>query len=497
VAEIATGPDTRICERCGSSVETVDGLPSACPLCERTSVPDDYGLRDTRFPVKVEFETDGMYRHYRTQGLTEPQALEALERDDRLRSSIEGVFPMNAETPEGANRIVVLVRRFFRTVLKKNGVLDAHPVGWNEEENGKLGKAMEFEDVVWRVSQIMDVPREKIVVGTLLSAQGHLAPLLRAIGPAIHGIFQGPRWAAGKSHAAKALTLLGGGKWFDAATPAFIKSARRDGPCILGIDEGDEAEKENPGLKGILLESHNWDAHYGKFSDPDSKGKRGPEAVAFGGPIFITFRAKPWPAVASRGVLFEMERSKNPRVSDEGAVMEKVLAPCVVWLRERCIVALRDKNELWAQLRIAEADFLERLDRISNKGPSLRSRDKARSLLLISELLGIDLEREIAATIQEEEDESENESIIEAILSDPAVIEGREIPSEELRLNLQKRLKDAREPVNLTRNRLAAVLAEIGWVKDSDMWKRTRYEGRITTVLFPAVYKAAHPERFV
>jgi len=33
-------------------------------------------------------------------------------------------------------------------------------------------------------------------------------------------------------------------------------------------------------------------------------------------------------------------------------------------------------------------------------------------------------------------------------------------------------------------------------VKDSDMWKRTRYEGRITTVLFPAVYKTAHPERF-
>ena len=139
---------------------------------------------------------------------------------------------------------------------------------------------------------------------------------------------------------------------------------------------------------------------------------------------------------------------------------------------------------------------MERLDRVSRSGPTLRSRDKARSLLFIADLLGIDLEREIAATIQEEEDESENESIIEAILSDPAVMEGREIPSEELRLNLQKRLKDAREPINLTRNRFAAALAEMGWVKESDMWKRTRYEGRITTVLFPAVYKAAHPERF-
>ena len=496
VAESAAGFEIRVCERCGSSFETTSGPPVACPICERSAMPDVYGLRDTRVPVKVEFETDGMYRHYRTQGLTEPQALDALERDERLWDYVGRAVPWEAKTAEGLNRLAALFRRFSRSVLKKSGLLDEHPVGWDKGENEAIGKAMEFEDVVWRVSQIVETPREKIVIGILLSVQGQLAPLLKAIGPAIHGVFKGPKWASGKSRAARAFTLLGGGNWLDAATPAFIKSARKDGPCILGIDEGDEAERENPGLKGILLESHNWDARYGKFSDPDSKGKRAPEAIPFGGPIFITFRSKPWPAVASRGILFDMERSKNPKVSDNGAVMEKFLAPCVVWVRERCIAALRDKNELWAQLRIAEPDFLERLDRVSKSGPSLRSRDKARSLLLIAELLGIDLEREIAATIQEEEDESENESIIEAVLSDPAIIEGREIPSEELRLNLQKRLKDAREPINLTRNRLAAVLAEIGWVKDSDMWKRTRYEGRITTVLFPAVYKTAHPERF-
>jgi len=459
-------------------------------------LPDEYGLRDTRLPIKIEFETDGMYRHYRTQGLTEPQSLEALERDERLWALVGAAVPWEAKTAEGLNRLAALFRRFSRSVLKKRGLLDEHPVGWDKGESEAIGKAMEFEDVVWRVSQIVETPREKIVVGNLLSAQGHLAPLLRAIGPAIHGVFQGPKWASGKSRAAKAFTLLGGGNWLDAATPAFIKSARKSESRILGIDEGDEAEKENPGLKAILLESHNWDAQYGKFSDPDSKGKRGPEIVAFGGPIFITFRAKPWPAVASRGILFDMERSKNPKVSDNGAVMEKFLAPCIVWLRERCIAALRDKNELWAQLRIAEPDFLQRLDRVSKSGPSLRSRDKARSLLLIAELLGIDLEGEIAATIQEEEDESENESIIEAILADPAFIEGREIPFEELRLNLQQKLKDAREPLNLSRNRLASVLREIGFVKDSDMWKKARYQGRIIQILYPAIWKAAHPERF-
>src|SRR5437870_9253540 len=93
-AQIAAAFEIRICERCGSSFEAAGGPPSACPFCERSALPDEYGLRDTRLPIKVEFETDGIYRHHRTQGLTEPQALEALERDDKMWSSIEEVFPV-------------------------------------------------------------------------------------------------------------------------------------------------------------------------------------------------------------------------------------------------------------------------------------------------------------------------------------------------------------------------------------------------------------------
>src|SRR5439155_25402267 len=187
-----------------------------------------------------------------------------------------------------------------------------------------------------------------------------------------------------------------------------------------------------------------------------------------------------------------------PNVSDNGAVMEKFLAPCVVWLREQCIAALRDKNELWAQLRIDESDFLERLTRVSERGaaPFGRSRDKARSLLLIAELLGIDLEGEIAATIREEEDESENESVIEAILADPSVQNGEPIPFEDLRLRIQTQLKNAKEPISVSQPRFAAVLKEMEWNKGTEMWKRASYGGRKTTVLFPAVYKSAHPERF-
>src|SRR5712692_8586661 len=119
-----------------------------------------------------------------------------------------------------------------------------------------------------------------------------------------------------------------------------------------------------------------------------------------------------------------MERSKKASVSDKGAVMESFLAPCRVWLRERCAVALRDKNELWAKLEINKPEFLARLDRVSKDAPTLRSRDKARSLLLTADLLGIDMGKEIRATVQEDEDESENSVLIEAILSDPAVLIG-------------------------------------------------------------------------
>lgn len=490
------------CERCGTLINSADGSPPECLRdeggCGRSAVPAADGLHDTRFHVKLEFETDGMYRHYRTQGLAEPQALEALERDDRLFALAGESVLWEAETAEGRNRIAGLFRRFARSVLKKAGLLDEHPVGWNEEENTAIGKAMEFEDIVWRVSQIVDRPRDKIVIGILLSSQGHLAPVLRAVGPAIHAVFLGPKWGSGKSRAAEAFTLLGDGKWLHAATVAYMKSARAEGRCILGIDEGDEAESESPGVKAFLLESHDWDATYGKFSEPTKENGRTPEEIAFGGPVFITFRSKPWPAVASRAVLFDMERSKKKSVSDKGDVMESVLAPCRVWLRERCAAALRDKNELWAKLEIDKAEFLERLDRVSKDTPTLRSRDKARSLLLIADLLGIDLEKEIRATVQEDEDESENAVLIEAILSDPAVVNGAPIQFEELRLNVKKRLGDANDRTPVTRNRFASALVDLGLVKDSEMWRRGKNpEGSRTVVmLYPSEFKRAHPEVF-
>jgi len=439
--------------------------------------------------VRLGFETDGTFRFYRIQGLTEPQALEALERDDKLweLALSKGI----AQEGEATG-----FRAFARKVLRKLGLLDEHPVGWDKDENEAIAKAMEFEDVVWRVSQIVDAPRAKIIIGSLLAAQGHLAPVLRAVGPAIHAVFLCPKWGSGKSRAAEAFTILGKGKWLAAATVAYMKSARANGPCILGIDEGDEAEKESPGVKAYLLTSADWDATYGKFSEPTKESGRTPEEIPFGGPVFITFRAKPWPQVASRAVLFDMERSKKASVSDKGAVMESFLAPCRVWLRERCASALRDKDELWAKLEIGKPEFLARLDRVSKDTPTFRSRDKARSLLLIADLLGIDFEKEIRATVQEDEDVSESAVLIEAILSDSSVQDGVPVPFEELRLNVQKKLKDARDPTSVSQPKFTAALTELEWVKDSLMWNRAPHNGKRTTMLYPAVFKKAHPEYF-
>lgn len=427
---------------------------------------------------KLEMLVEGLFIDYRTQGLTESQAFEAIDRGDRLWHE-DGAGEIDGN-PGGR------FRGWFEGFLGRVGLLEPWPVRWTTEGNEKLAMTMTLDDVIWRISQVVDLPRERLLLALLLSAQGHLAPFLREIGPAIHAVFQGPRYAAGKSRGAKAFTILGSGKWLDAATPAYVRAARAEGPKILGIDEGDEAEKENPGLKAIILESHNWDAVYGKFSEPGEKGRRAPEEIPFGGPIFITFRARPWPPVASRAIIFDMERSSRSEISDSGAVMESFLEPCKFWLRDHARMALDRRDPTWAKLRIHEPDFLALLDRISKDLPTLRHRDKARTLLFIAESLGIELEKEIREAMLEEEDESENQTIIEAILSDAFFSGGGEIAFEGLRLNVQKTLKDAHENLNLSRNKFAAVLKEMGFVKNTAMWKRVTQGDRVQVMLYPA-----------
>ena len=368
-----------------------------------------------------------------------------------------------------------------RDTLRESGLLDEWPIGWTDDEAKNLAKHFTFDDVVNRLARVVDLPREKLVLGILLSAQGHLAFFLRSIGPAIHCIPYSPRFSAGKSRTASALTFLGGGKWFDSATVPFLKAARQEGPVILGIDEGDEAERDSPGVKSFLLESHNWDARHGKYGEPDKKGHRAPETLSFGGPIFVTFRKRPWPTLESRAIVLELERSTKTSISDDGAgdALHRLLLPVRFWLELKCEEGCRDWTADKALTRTHASDFKRKLDSISAGLPVLRQRDKARTLLFIAERLGVDLASEIEEALREEEVDSENSTIIEAIERDSEYINakqsGSEVQSETLRLRVQKDLRDHREPCDLTRNRFASVLTEMGFSKKKGpSWKRSK-----------------------
>jgi hypothetical protein len=206
----------------------------------------------------------------------------------------------------------------IREVLEQSCLLDEWPIGWREDEWPELAKWMTFEDVEYWLTRVVDTSPTNLLILPLLAAQGHLAPLLKAIGPAIHIIPKGGLFSAGKSRTGEIVAYLGGGVWLASATVSALKSARKGGPVLLGIDEGDEAERDNPGIKAYLLTSHDWGAQYLKFSEPGEKGRRELVEIRYGGPVVITFRKRPWDAVASRAWMLEMERSKRYQVSDDG-----------------------------------------------------------------------------------------------------------------------------------------------------------------------------------
>src|SRR5438105_5656078 len=70
--------------------------------------------------VRFEFETDEMYRYFRTQGLTEPQALEALERDEKLWTLIGNLVHCETDTVDGLQKLAALLRRSVRFILKRS-----------------------------------------------------------------------------------------------------------------------------------------------------------------------------------------------------------------------------------------------------------------------------------------------------------------------------------------------------------------------------------------
>jgi len=491
---IAMAVSLWVCQRCSTVIRS-DATPKECfedqGGCRRGSEDAEF-LGPFPEGAKAALEIDATYRKLRLEdGLTEPQALEAIERDDRIWADWESSSGLHGEEGIGPFRVIV------RKILATSCLLDEWPIGWREEEWEALAKWMAFEDVEYWISRVVDTSETNLLIAPILAAQGHLAPLLKAIVSAFHGIPVSGRYSAGKSRCGEMLTYLGGGEWFESASVAGLKRVRKDGSTVVGVDEGDQAERDNPGVKAYLLASHNWGARYLKYGDPNEKGKRELETLLYGGPVFITFTKKPWPAIASRAHIMEMEPSTRYGVSDDGdgEGFRRLLGPARIWLRKRCEEALHGKNELWAMRRTHEPDFVVRLNRVYAGASILRQRGFARMVLFVAELLSLDMtivEERLTQTIQDQEIESENATIIEAVELDEFYVEamrtGGELEVQALRLRVQATLRNAREFVDLSRNRFAAVLTEMGFSKaKGPTWKRVKREGRQFMVIIPGM----------
>lgn len=427
-------------------------------------MPDAPGAGD---PLVIE----GTYRKYRLEdGLKETAAIERMVAD-------------GLATPE-----------VIQEALWHAGLTDAWPVGWQQDEYPKLAKWMTYDDVVARFKLVVETDSVNQRILPLLAAQSHFAPILKEACYAVHVIPISPKFSSGKSRCAEGVTILGGGEWFDSATVAGLKLVRDKGPTFIGIDEGDEAERDQPGIKAYLLGAFRWDARNLKAEKNEKTGKFEAIMPAFGGPVAVTFRKEPWSMLKSRAHVVEMELSRNIDLSDYGAIMKSVLGPAAGWLRLKAESALAEKDPLWAKRRIGEKDFRDRLTRMTEAGTVPRQRDVARSVLLLAELIGLDLdsvEKEWAAIVASTDFESENANIIEAIEADPfyarAIGTGDVVPTEPLRLRVEKELHSAREYVDVSRRRFNAVLKEMGYKERTAMWRRDQTSGRDVMVIVPSL----------
>ena len=414
-----------------------------------------------------------LYKRYRLDwGLTEPQALTVLD-DDGVGTSEE-----------------------IRAELEHDCLLDKWPVGWSEEEWTKLARWYSYREVMYWLSRVVETTSTNLYLAPLLACQSRLAPQLRTVCDAYHVICESPKISVGKTRAAKALTYMADGKFYESATIAALKGVRIKGPTTIGIDEADEAQRSDPELRPYLLTSYAWDANYVKYSDDP---KRVLVSLPYGGPVILTFRTKPWSSIESRSHRMVMEQASSYNVADDGDGQgyRKLLGPSRIWLQSKCEAALAEKDAMWAARRTHEPDFVARLNRISAKAMILRQRGFAKSILLIAELMELDMdevEKELTQIIDVQEFESENAVIIDAIRADLDFAESlathAEVPVEELRFRVQKYLHDRAESLWLSRNRFAAALEEMGFSKKAGSWRRSRVRGQDTMVLDPAMWEA-------
>lgn len=285
--------------------------------------------------------------------------------------------------------------------------------------------------------------------------------------------------SSGKTKATEIALRVADGEMLAGGTPAALIRTF-DRAKAVGIDELDSTLKRYEDLEGILRVGNKWDALY-RVCSPGPGGAQRPVDLKVGGPKAFNYRSDIEDALKSRTYVIEMPRQTNARQVVNNLFLDNPTSTVLRWLGGLCGVAVKKWTRRSVEAHMKDERFVQRLR--SLPAGIARNLETAAVFLLISDLLGWDLDAEVRNAVEAQTDEeTTNEPIRELLLEmyqervtshDPDL----EIPQSELLGWLNARL-DASKAPRLTSRSFARVRREFGFEDGINVLKRRTAGGK-------------------
>ena len=240
-------------------------------------------------------------------------------------------------------------------------------------------------------------------VALLWAAQVPLAEVLPR--HLVHIAFSGPK-SSGKSEAVQLVTAIAGGRYLAGGTQAAFIRAFNEYPAV-GIDEVDANIRKNPDLEAMLRSASDPDSVYQTSIPGKEKGRWESLDVRVGVPVAFAYRSQIEDALLSRTINIEM-----PRRDDPALVLRSIIGgnpprhAIGDWLASAAAKRLKKWTASRVDAHMREPEFLERLKAL----PAVlgRQRQIGAVFLVISDVMGWDLEVAIQEAVQAKQEEEES-----------------------------------------------------------------------------------------
>jgi hypothetical protein len=370
------------------------------------------------------------------------------------------------------------------------------------ESDIKAGVPFEEErtiltDPVICLKQVLRFDSDLDYIALLLwAAHTHMHQILPS-NVCLYLAFDGKK-SSGKTTATKVATLLAcKGKMLGSVTPASLKRLCEEG-CTLGIDEVDAHSKTDENLETILRVGNSWDAK--GLLCQRSGGDWKTVEVNIGGPKVFNFRGEVDDALRSRCLVISMPCAKDASLSINSLFAESKLS----FLKGYLEPAVRAHSNGWTEEKVrghmqTEA-FLERVGKVD---PELgRGYQQAAILLVVSDIMGWELDARIREIVESQESEdpfevekdviadwwsSEREKRKQEILSDPMATV--QIASEELRSLVNAGL-ESRHLKPISKQRFSILKRELGFKEGVNARKSSAQRGKTILTFDESVLKS-------